>query len=115
MAWTDRYSASARTQYVIFERATVAVNEYGEEIKSWAVLAEEWACVVFGTGQERREAAQAFATAPATFHVLRNENTSDLRVTDRINFDGAMWNIASVVPSQRRNVGVDITAVRLLA
>src|SRR3546814_2231885 len=63
---------------------------YGHGEKTWTDYCTEWAAVNFGTGQERREAAQESASVSATFHVLRNSKTAALTVQDRISFDGAV-------------------------
>jgi head-tail adaptor len=106
------YSATDRDRYVMFQRKTVVIDDYGGEIATWADFAGEWVGISFGTGQERREAAQEAGSAPATFYALRNSLTASLSVTDRISYDGSFWDITSVVPSKERNVGVDVTAVR---
>src|SRR3546814_10196991 len=85
---------------------------YGHGEKTWTDYCTEWAAVNFGTGQERREAAQESASVSATFHVLRNSKTAALTVQDRISFEGAVWDITSAVPSREFNAGMDITAVR---
>lgn len=108
----SKYSASARNRQVVFQRATSTDDGYGGQIETWADYCTEWATVSFGTGQERREAAQQSASAPATFMVLANSLTRSISVTDRISFDGSVWDITSAVPSMERNVGIDITAIR---
>jgi hypothetical protein len=67
---------------------------------------------VFGTGQERREAAQESASAAATFRVLGNAVTEGVTVKDRIQFDGSAWDIISNVPIGRPGEGREITAMR---
>src|SRR3546814_20405166 len=68
--------------------------------------------VHFGTGQERREAAQESASVSATFHVLRHSKTAALTVQDRISFEGAVWDKTSAVPCREFNEGMDISAER---
>ncbi len=72
---------------------------------------EAFAEVKFGTGAERREAAQESASAPATFRVLRTDLTAVVTPKDRIVFDSSYWDITSAVPLGF-NEGVEITAVR---
>lgn len=108
--------AGRRDRKVIFQRAGAPVDDgYTTTPGEWAEYCRAWASVSFGTGQERREAAQESASVTATFQVLRNSKTSSVSVTDRIVFDGGNWDITSVVPSREFNAGVDITAVRALA
>ena len=71
-----------------------------------------WGGVIWGTGAERREAAQLSASQPATFRVLADSETLSLSVEDRISFAGGLWNITSVVPLGL-NEGVEVTAVRV--
>lgn len=107
--------ASERNRLVIFQRATVTTDDFGGETQTWADYCQEWASVSFGTGQERREAAQEAGSVPATFQVLANSKTNALGVKDRISFDGGVWDITSNVPSREFNAGRDITAVRAAA
>lgn len=102
--------AGPRDRKVIIERATVTTDEYGGTTSTWATYATAFAQVIFGTGAERREAAQESATAPATFRVLATAKTRAVTVKDRINFDGSFWDIVSSVPLDRD--GVEITAIR---
>src|SRR3546814_7048096 len=90
----------------------ISTDDYCHGEKTWTDYCTEWAAVNFGTGQERREAAQESASVSATFHVLRNSKTAALTVQDRISFEGAVWDITSAVPSREFNAGMDITAVR---
>ncbi|HYI42680.1 MAG TPA: head-tail adaptor protein [Sphingomicrobium sp.] len=106
-------SAGRRDRQITFERATVADDDYGGGSETWAAFATEWAQVSFGTGVERRTAAQEAASAPATFRVLANGRTSDVTTRDRIMFDGSAWDIVSNVPLGRE--GREITAVRRTA
>jgi SPP1 family predicted phage head-tail adaptor len=103
-------SAGSRDRRIRFERATVAVDSHGAEVPTWGDVGGAWAQVLFGTGQERREAAQEQATAPATFRVLANPLTKGITAKDRIRFDGSAWDIVSNVPLGRD--GREITAVR---
>ncbi|MGZ8286136.1 MAG: phage head closure protein [Allosphingosinicella sp.] len=106
---------------ILFERNTQGRDSAGNQEDSWAVLGRAWAKVMYGTGQERREAAQESATTPATFRVRRSAVTLSLTAADRLRFDPAggapddapLWDIAGAVPFG--NDGVDITAVRRTA
>jgi SPP1 family predicted phage head-tail adaptor len=105
--------AGNRDRRVTFERRMVTTDDYGGETEEWIEYYKAWANVSFGTGAERREAAQELASAPATFRVLWNSKTKLLSVTDRINYLDALWDILSVVPLGL-NEGVEITATRTL-
>lgn len=95
---------------IVFERDTPTKNSFNEPVSVWAEYGRASAKVTYGTGQERREAAQQSASAPATFRVRRNAVTAALTTQDRIQFLGAAWDISSIVPFQRE--GFDFTATR---
>ncbi|UNK78063.1 phage head closure protein [Sphingopyxis granuli] len=103
--------AGPRNRKIVFQRKTVITDDYGEEIEIWADYTTAWGQVIWGTGAERREAAQISASQPATFRVLGNSETRALSVLDRISVAGGLWNIISVVPLGL-NEGVEVTAVR---
>lgn len=101
--------AGQRDQLITFERNTPTTNDHGDEVEGWSLVSQAWARVRFGTGAERREAAQERASQPATFECLAID-TSSVTVTDRISFDDAFWDITS-----RALVGRDqihFTAIR---
>jgi SPP1 family predicted phage head-tail adaptor len=102
-------TAGKRDRKITFERSSSSVDQYGGETQQWQFFAEAWANIIYGTGQERREAAQESAQVAATFQVLANSDTRDLTTLDRINFDG-FWDIVSAVPNRRKFI--DITAIR---
>lgn len=97
-------------QLLIFERATIAEGPHGDEVQVWSPLGERWTKVLYGTGAERRQAAQTGASQAATFRVLADEVAAEVQVTDRIQFDGAAWNITGIAPLNRAEI--DFAAVR---
>jgi SPP1 family predicted phage head-tail adaptor len=101
-----------RNRKVLFQRDTPTTDDYGGEVSAWKDLGSEWAKVTFGTGQERRAAAQEQATLTATFEVPRNSKTATLTPKDRIQLDGSVWDITSVVPSRTFNAGIDVTGTK---
>jgi SPP1 family predicted phage head-tail adaptor len=103
-------TASKRDRRIVFERATTSEGPHGDEVATWKRLEERWAQVLFGAGAERRQAAQTGASQAATFRVLSDSMTRDVRVTDRIQFDGAAWNIVGIAPLDRASI--DFSAVR---
>jgi head-tail adaptor len=102
---------------VAFWRFTATRDDFGGQVKTWAAIPNgaRWADIVFGTGRERREAAQEVASAPATFSVRRDSLTRTLTPADRLHYDGADWDISSVVPSRKYDAVLDITAARRTA
>lgn len=71
--------------------------------------------IIFGTGQERRQAAQETASVPATFSMRRDSVTQTLTPADRLRYDDADWDISSIVPSRKYDAVLDITATRRAA
>lgn len=105
-------SAGRRNERIVIEEAGAPTTDaHGGEEAAWAELCREWAQVSWGTGLERREAAQTQASVPATFRVLKNARTSAVRPgTHRLRFQDAAWDITSAVPLG--TAGIEITAVR---
>lgn len=104
--------AGVRDQLISFQRDTgTGKDSHGGKTATWTAYTQAWAQVVFGTGQERREAAQEAASTSATFRVLPTPLTLALTTRDRIGgYLGADWDITSVVPLGRD--GVEVTAIR---
>lgn len=103
--------AGPRDRLVTFERRGVTKDSHGGAVETWAVHDKQMAQVVFGTGQERREAAQESATQVATFRVLATPKTTSLLPRDRVaGFMGSDWDITSVALLGRD--GVEVTATR---
>lgn len=106
--------AGQRNRRVVFQRKIITEDPFGGEVTTWTDYASVWAQVIWGTGAERREAAQLSASQPASFRVIANDKTLTLSVTDRISFAGGLWNITSIVPLGL-NEAVEVTAIRAAA
>jgi len=100
-----------RTRRILIQRATATTDDYGAEVQTWGAYAETFAEVLFGTGQERREAAQEAASAPATFIVPWTPLLAAVAVKDRISALGGTWDITSAIPVGL-NKEIHITATR---
>lgn len=87
-----------RNRLITFERATNVDDDYGGETPTWAPYAQAYAEVLFGTGQERREAAQETGSQAATFKCLWSPTLDGVKLTDRIQFDAGAWDITSRAP-----------------
>lgn len=104
--------ATDRDRRVTVERAGPPISgPHSDEARAWSALANEWVSVRFGSGAERRVAAQTGVSQAATFGFLWNSRTRTITPADRLLFEGALWNIQSAV-ILARNVGVIVTAVR---
>ncbi|QUT07917.1 head-tail adaptor protein [Sphingobium phenoxybenzoativorans] len=113
-------ASRSRNRKIVFEKQKlVEDDEYGGEVLKWTTHCREWASVNFGSGQERRSAAQETASQVATFQVLANRATNDLSVKDRLCYPVTdpdpkkwpRWDITSIVPSKQDRRGWDVTAV----
>lgn len=103
-------AAGNRHNRIMIEQKSVTLDVHGGEVETWALYAHEWAQVSYGTGRERRDAAQERASVPATFRVLANPFTRMIDPSGyRIQFDQYLWDIVGSVPLGRD--GVEITAV----
>jgi SPP1 family predicted phage head-tail adaptor len=102
--------AGTRDRLIVIERATVVQDGFGEEIPTWAEVAREWARVFYGRGNERREAAADRAESVITFRVLANSNTRAITATDRILYDGLIWNLKQPSPVMRGEIEIEAVA-----
>lgn len=103
-----------RDVLVSIQRYTATQDEYGEEIKSWAEIAQEWAAVFYGRGDERRQAAREQGAQTATFNMLSNSITLGVKVEDRITFGGDNWDIVSKSPDTPKRGEIEFVAKRAL-
>lgn len=87
-----------RESLVTFQRGTPTTDNYGGETIVWATHTTAYAYVRYGTGQERREAAQEGAAQAATFECDWNATLAGVLLTDRISWDGDFWDITSRSP-----------------
>lgn len=92
---------------------SVATTEdaLGTPVENWTDAADRWASISYGTGQERRDAAQENASLNATFTVRDDSLTRAIAPgTHRLTFDGFIWDIVTNAPSARRGNHRSITA-----
>lgn len=94
-----------RDSLVTFQRGTPSGDDYTPEgSASWATLTTAWARIRYGTGQERREAAQERASQAATFECEWSSTLAGVIVTDRISFEGDAWDIVSKAPLGHKEI-----------
>lgn len=87
--------AGERPTLATFERGTASTDDYGGETLSWSTLTTARAKVLYGTGAERRQAAQEGAEQTATVLCNWTPTLAIVGAKDRVTFDGAQWDIAS--------------------
>ena len=93
-----------RESLITIERGTPTGDDYGGETISWATLTTAYCRIKYGTGQERREAAQERAVQSATFECDWNPTLATVVPTDRISFEGVAWDIVSVAPLGHKEI-----------
>ena len=109
------------SQRLRFEQRSAGEDDFGTEKDEWEAFEDRRTWAVYGSGQERREAAQQNASASATFRVRKCSRTSQITAAFRLRHDpvhGAapleaapVWDIASVVPARDDPSCLDIAAV----
>ncbi len=86
---------------ITIQRGTPTSDDYGGETQSWATLTTAYARIRYGTGQERREAAQERASQAATFECDWNSALAGVLVNDRLYVNETpdqFWDIISSAP-----------------
>jgi len=100
-----------RPHFVTIQRAAISTDDYGGETKTWHTHATGYAAVRYGTGQERREAAQENAAVAATFEFDWSPTLAAVRPTDRLYCFDTIWDVASaVVIGSNRDVHISTLA-----
>lgn len=87
--------AGGRHWLIRFYRPAQVKDDHGTRVPGEPeLIARAYARVTYGSGQERREAAQQQAEQTATFDCLWTDS-KDVLVTDTLRFDGADWDIGN--------------------
>lgn len=97
---------------VTVQSFTESENALGEPEKTWVDAQALWASVSYGTGQERRQAAQEQSALTATFFVRSSAFTRAITPSaHRLTYDGLTWDIESAAPSVKRGEHIQLTAI----
>ena len=86
--------AGALDQRVTIERLMVTLDEYGGAVEAWAALQTVWAAVEPLNGREYFAANTIIAEVTTR---IRMRYRADLTQVDRINHDGTLYNITSII------------------
>lgn len=97
-------TAGKRNQKISFQRAVITRDIYNAEISTWEHLAAAWSEILWGTGQERREASQERASKTATFICLWSPTLNGVSATDRIIHSTGEYDITDVSPMSNREI-----------
>lgn len=92
--------AGLRESLITIQRGVLTENDYGSDIDwtSPTTVATAYARIRYGTGQERREAAQERAVQSASFECDWNATLASVQAADRISFESEAWDIVSKAP-----------------
>ena len=97
-------TASQRTELIVFERATIAANDYGEAIETWSTYASRRARDRFGTAQEKRQAAPEGGVQSASFECERSATLDAVTLKDRISYLNSTWDLTEIAPLDRKTI-----------
>lgn len=98
--------ATKLDRLISIERAVITTDPFGGDSYVWSELAEVWAEVKPISDGERWRAAQVLASVTTRFRIRWG---AGVKVTDRIIYDGLVYDIAAVKEIGRRE-GQEITA-----
>ncbi len=107
-------SIGERRQRVVFQRATVTQDDFGEPDQTWTTLATQWALVAPLKGTERRNANEIMAEVTTRIVTRNNSTISGLAPDDRATWSGHTYDIKAVIPRDHRRSELEILAVEHL-
>lgn len=101
---------------IVIERVTKTVDEFNSPVETWAPFITVWAQRKDSSDRARREilAADQVGSFLLSFFVIRFTAWSKtVTPTDRINYDGHIWNIKGTKETaDGRDRFIEISAVR---
>ena len=101
---------------IVIERMTKTVDEFNSPVETWAPFITVWAQRKDSSDRARREilAAEQVGSFLLSHFVIRSSSQAKtVTPTDRINYDGHIWNIKGTKEtSEGRNRFIEISAVR---
>lgn len=95
---------------VVVQRATDAIDQYGDQTKSWANLATVWAAVEPLNGRELFTAQQTQSQV-STRITIRPIVGQTITSKDRIKFGSRYFDIQSVINVEERNIELQLLCV----
>jgi|TARA_R110000822_G_scaffold3069_1_gene13970 SPP1 family predicted phage head-tail adaptor len=97
-----------RDRAVIQRLNTAAVDAYGNVSTGWSTLVTRWADIRERTGKEEIEGGALAGVNKATMRVRSDAITNALTEADRVSVRGSLWNIRSIIQSNRQNSIVEM-------
>lgn len=95
---------------VVVQRATDAIDQYGDQTKIWANLATVWAAVEPLNGRELF-AAQQTQGQTSTRITIRPIVGQSISPKDRVKFGSRYFDIQSVINVEERNIELQLLCV----
>lgn len=105
-------AAGKRKWLVVFKQTPTEENEYGEQVPTGdppTEVARQRVSVRFGTGQEKRQAAQEGGIQSATLECVNTSSLADVGITDVAEFDGSDWDIVERSPLSPKDLRFTVT------
>ena len=99
---------------MVFERATITQDAFGEPDKTWSTLTTQWAMVAPLRGAERRNAAETMAEVTTRIVTRNNATISSLAPGDRATWGGHTYDIKAVIARDHRRSELEILAIEHL-
>jgi len=99
-----------RRHRVVFQRATVTQDAFGEPDQTWAALCTSWALVQPMKGAERFSANQVQGEVDTRIVTRYRGELADLQPKDRAVWDGRNYDIKAVIRRDHRNIELEILA-----
>lgn len=96
---------------ITIQRATVERNDLNEPIETWGTLATRWAKRMDASAGEAYKAQEVGAEITTRFTVRHDSVTSTVTPTDRIAYEGRLYNITAAREVKQRNRWIEIDAV----
>ena len=110
-----RSSGTLDRRIIIQRHQQTGTNAFNEPIYSWGTLATVWAARRDVSDAETFAAGQVGSSLRTRFVIRANSTTKTVTPTDRISYDGSIWNIKGVKEgdqSDMRGRYIEISAVR---
>lgn len=92
---------------VVLERATDGTDAYGDQVPTWAKIAEVWAGIEPLSGREYLSAAHLQADV-STRIVLRGVPGVRLTPKDRVRYGARLFDIKQIVDQDAENVEIQL-------
>ena len=97
---------------VSLERQTTDVDDYGQRIENWTVIAQRRASIEPLNGREYFDRAGEMAEVTTRIRLRYDASLADLRPADRVTYRGQIYDIASVIRPQEHAEDLVLMTVR---